>query len=824
MSRWMLALPLAFLASPVSAAEPKLDAKGVEFFETKIRPVLVQQCYECHSASSAKLKGGLRLDTRAGIVAGGDSGEVVVPGKPEASLLIEVMKDSGDQQMPPAPKSKLPAHVVADFEKWITMGAPDPRTDTGGGFKRLGLEESKSFWSFKPLAKPAVPQADAGWARTDIDRFVRAKLDEQKLTPAGNADRATLARRLYFDIIGLPPSPEQLAEFVSDKSPDAVEKLTDRLLASPQFGERWGRYWLDLARYAESNGNVDNLPFPSAWRFRDYVIASVNADKPYDQFIREQVAGDELEWNADAITATGFYRLGLWDDEPADRELAIFDGFDDLVTVTGQGFLGMTLNCARCHDHKVDPIPQTDYYQMVAFFRDIRPFSDTRGVNSSNNATDITPPEKRKVYEQELKDRDAAIKELERQMRPIENAAIKKMPPEDQLKVDDGKREEVVRQVPKYLEGKEKGDYSRLVDRRRQLLNRPVPSQEFTLSVNNCNPNPPPVHLLARGNPRAPAAEVKPAFPTVLGVPAPAIPSPKPGAKTSGRRSVLADWLASKSNPLTARVMVNRVWQYHFGRGIVPTANDFGKLGEQPSHPELLDWLASDFADNGWTLKRLHKLIMTSNVYQQTAKANDAGLAKDPANVLLWRFNMRRLAAEEVRDAILFVSGSLNMEMGGKSVYPKIPAEVLIGQSRPGEGWPTSPKEVGNRRSVYVHVKRALQVPVLIAHDQADTDSSCPVRYTTTVPTQALGLLNGEFANEQAAALADRLQKDAKDLESQVIRGIRLTTGRIPVDEEVKRDVEFVKAMKSKHGLEDRTALTRYALMLLNANEFVYLD
>jgi len=330
---------------------------------------------------------------------------------------------------------------------------------------------------------------------------------------------------------------------------------------------------------------------------------------------------------------------------------------------------------------------------------------------------------------------------------------------------------------------------------------------------------------LIRGNPGSKGKEVSPGFPTVFKLPDPKIPAPKPGAKSSGRRSALAEFLTTKDNPLTARVMVNRVWQYHFGRGIVPTPNDFGKFGEKPTDPQLLDWLASEFMSGDWKLKRLHKLIMLSNTYQLSAKADTENLKVDPANTLHWRFDMRRLGAEEVRDSILVVSGNLNPKMHGPSVYPKIPQAVLAGQSVPGSGWPTSSKEDGNRRSVYVHVKRSLQVPILITHDQADTDSSCPVRYTTTVPTQALGMLNGEFTNEQAAAFAERMKKEYPgDLNAQISRAVRLTTGRTPEAEEVSKDVAFVKLLVEKYKLDESVALMRYCLLLLNANEFVYVD
>lgn len=824
MARLLLFISLAAfgIGSATSAAD-------LAFYEKQVQPLLDAHCLKCHGGEG-KVRGGLKLTSRRAILAGGDSGPAYDPQRPENSLLLKaILYQDEHYRMPP--KGKLPAADLAILTRWITEGLVMPEGSESAPSSVASpmdvLSAGKRYWAYQPVQKPSVPVVkDRFWVRTPVDAFIRQKLEAAGLSPTSPAERAVLVRRAYFDLWGLPPTPEQVDAFVQDSSPDAWPRLIDQLLASPHYGEKWGRHWLDVVRFAETNGYERDGPKPNAWRYRDYVIRSFNDDKPFDQFIREQIAGDEFpEWSADAIIATGFYRLGLWDDEPADPLLALYDGYDDIVTVIGQGFLGMTLNCARCHDHKADPITQRDYYSLLAFVRDIRPYSETRNVSSPNNTTDITPPEERKKYEGALQAREKELKELERVMKPIEDAAIKKMPPEDQLKVDDGKREQVLRKVPRYLDEASRAEYLKLADRRRQLLAQPLPIQQFALSVNNCLPNPPRVHVLGRGNPRAPGVEVQPAFPAVLGAATPQIPPPPPNAKSSGRRTVLADWLASPTNPLTARVIVNRIWQYHFGRGIVPTANDFGRLGEPPSHPELLDWLASDFMSHGWRIKRLHRLIMTSQVYLLSSQAHAEGLAKDPANKWLWRFPMRRLAAEEVRDAMLAVSGQLNRAIGGPSVYPKIPAAILAGQSRPGEGWPTSPKDQANRRSVYVHVKRSLQVPILAAHDQADTDSSCPVRYVTTVPTQALGLLNGEFTHDLALAFADRLRQECPGrLEEQVSRGIRLTTGRNPQPKEVQQDIHFIQSLIAQHGLDERTALARYALLLLNTNEFFYVD
>jgi mono/diheme cytochrome c family protein len=813
-------------------AAPKFTAAQVEFFKTDVLPVLEKNCLKCHGAEPDKLKGGLDLSTRKGTLDGGETGPAVDLAKPADSLLIKFIHYKDENHKMP-PKGKMADKDIATLEKWVRDGLPvsDDRIAGVGGVKPppKGGQDGKNYWAYQPVKNPPAPNVRAKeWVKNPIDAFVLAKLEAKNLKPVAPATKAALIRRATYDLTGLPPTPAEVDAFVNSTDADAYEKLLDKLLASPQYGEKWGRHWLDVVRFAETNGYERDGPKPYAYRYRDYVIQSFNADKPYTQFIKEQIAGDEMPGhNPDAVIATGFYRLGIWDDEPADPLLAVFDGYDDIVATIGQGFLATTFNCARCHDHKADPIPAADYYKLVAFVRDIRPYSNDRNVRSANSLSDITAPDQRQVYEADLKKREARVAVLKKMMEQIEDEIIKTLPAEDQRAAEGIDRPQVVdKKVVPLLKGKQKDDYNAMKAERADLSKKPAPpGQQLALSVNNCDKNPPATHILVRGSPHAKGKEVKPGFPAVLGLPDPVIPAPAPGAKASGRRTVLADWIASKDNPFTARVFVNRVWQYHFGRGIVPTANDFGKLGEQPTHPELLDWLASDFMAGEWKLKRFHKLIMLSATYQLSSTGDDANLKADPSNALLWRFNMRRLSGEEVRDSILTVSGALNLKQFGPSTYPKIPKEVLAGQSVPGQGWPTSPPEEGNRRSVYAHVKRALRVPILVGFDQPDPDSSCPVRYVTTVPTQSLGLLNGEFANEQAEAFAKRLQKDApNDLTAQVKLAIRLTTGRTPPAAEVKADVAFVERLRDKHKLTEAQALARFCLLCLNANEFVYLD
>jgi hypothetical protein len=807
-------------AGPPAKSFPAAD---VAFYEKEVLPVLRGNCLKCHGEGE-KVRGGLQLTARDLVLKGGDSGPAVLLDNPGRSRLLQAINWRDGLEMPP--KGKLPAKEIAVLTRWVEMGLPWSPSEkqavanhsTGGQV----TPEARNYWAYKPVQRPAVPVVkDTARVRNPVDAFILAKLEAKGLPPASPAERVQLVRRVYYDLTGLPPSPEQVDAFVNDVAPDAYEKLVDRLLASPHYGEKWGRNWLDVVRYAETNGYERDGPKPFAWRYRDYVIKSFNDDKPFDRFIKEQLAGDEMPgFDPEAIVATGYYRLGLWDDEPADPLQARFDEFDDIVATTAQAFLGMTINCARCHDHKIDPIPQADYYRLLSFVQDVPRFNYSEDTRSAVALTDLAPPGTRAAYEDELRQRDARLEELRQAMRKIEEVAIAKMPAGDQRAAEGPGRAGVIRDKLKdYLSAERAAEYAKLKADRKALEKKPVPSRELALSINHCPADPGPTHVLIRGNPHAPGAEVRPAFPTVLGGAVPALPQ---GGRTSGRRTALANWIASADNALTARVFVNRLWQHHFGRGIVATPNDFGKFGTAPTHPELLDWLASEFVAGGWHVKRMHRLILLSNTYQMSSRASEARLKLDPANALFWRFNMRRLTAEEVRDSVLAVSGTLNLKAGGPSIYPPIPKEVLAGQSMPGSGWHTSPPEEAARRSIYVHVKRSLLVPVLAVHDQADTDNSCPVRFTTTVPTQALGMLNGAFLNEQSAALAARLERELPDdLAGQVRRAIRLTTGRDPSGDEVDRDVAFIRSLAAKGVAEP---LKRYCLLALNTNEFVYLD
>ena len=714
-----------------TVAVPLSDAQKLGFFTDQVKLILESSCIKCHGGE--KTKGGLLLVDRESLLKGGDTGPAISTDAPSASLLLKAI-GYGDPELQMPPKQKLSNPQIAILTKWIEMGAPmTPLTvSRPGGIAEVPTKrivpqvnaESMKFWSFQPVKRSALPTVQqAAWVKSPIDAFVLAKLEANHLTPAPPADKAVLLRRAYYDLTGLPPTPAETEAFLRDPSPNAFEKIVDRLLASPRYGERWARHWLDVVRYADTNSFERDGLKPNAWRFRDYVIDAFNQDKPYDQFVKEQVAGDELEpVTADGITATGFYRLGIWDDEPADRMQAHMDQFDDMVTTTGQAFLGLTVNCARCHDHKLDPIPQKDYYRMVSFFQGIRPYS-----NGESILTEIAPQDQLKAVQNDAKALRRRKEELRHEIAAIEKPVITGLAHgESTLPSSRKGRQSALGPIVLKAIGEDPfRHYASLITELEELEARKS-SVAMALSVKEAGPKPGPTFVMMRGNAHVPGDRVEPAFLSILNPPKAIVPMPKPGATSSGRRRVLAEWLASDRNPLVARVMMNRVFQHHFGRGIVRSPNDFGSLGDRPTHPELLDWLASEFVARGWKLKSMHRMLMLSNTYQMSSTAEPTALAKDPQNDLLWRFDMRRLEAEEVRDSILAVDGRLNLEMGGPGVFPIIPKEVLAGQSVPGAGWGSSTPQEQSRRSVYIHQKRSLVVPI----------TPVSMRRTTTPPAR----------------------------------------------------------------------------------------
>jgi hypothetical protein len=668
-------------------------------------------------------------------------------------------------------------------------------------------EQDRAFWAFQPRRRPPVPHVrDASWGRNAIDAFVLRALEAKGLEPSPEASARELIRRATFDLIGLPPTVEEVEAFVADRAPDAYERLIDRLLAAPAYGERWGRHWLDLVRYAQTNGYERDDEKPYAWRYRDYVIRAFNEDKPYDRFILEQLAGDELEDRTlDSIIATGFYRLGVWDDEPDDKLAALYEELDDIVRTTSETFLGLTVGCARCHEHKFDPIPQQDYYRLLAFFRNVAPYGhDKSATHWEPNPEAIFRPltedadlvARWKAEQKELIERGKQLADEIGKLREAVKARLgaqRPMPPTaDEV-------EAVLNREPRKVE----------IDALKKEIQRKLESPPFeqALSVRELGAESPKTHVLIRGNPRAEGAEVTPGIPIVLTDPAAA-----DGPPAGGRRLSLARWIAGPANPLTARVMANRLWHFHFGRGLVATPSDFGHTGSPPSHPELLDWLASELVDGGWRLKAVHRLIMTSSTYRQSSRgADERGVAADPANALLWRQNLRRLEAEAIRDSILFVSGRLNREAGGRGFFPELGPEVLASQSSPGRGWDKSGEAEQDRRSVYMYLKRTLGVPLMESLDMPVPDTPAPARVTTTVAPQALILLNSRFMDRQAAAFAERLEREGGD---PVRQAFRLALARDPTAREQQIGAAFL----------ERRGLGALARMMLNLNEFVYID
>jgi hypothetical protein len=799
---------LAILFGDALIAGSQAWAKPVDF-SREVKPILARRCFACHGPDSGE--GGLRLDRREHALSELDSGLLaIVPEDADSSeLMARITAEDESLRMPPEGKP-LTAAEIDVLRRWIDEGAP-----------------YQKHWAFVPPAKHEPPTIEGdlkSWVQTPIDAFVLAQLEANNLAPAPKADKRTLCRRAYFDLTGLPPTEQQLEAFVSDESPDAWEKLIDQLLASPHYGERWGRHWLDLVRFAETNSFERDGDKPNAWKYRDYVIRSFNADKPYDQFVKEQLAGDELEEvTNDSILATGYYRLGIWDDEPADPVQSRSDEMDDLIATTSQAFLGLTVGCARCHDHKIDPIPQKDYYGLAAFLADVTSYGD-RGDQQSNNQWDLSSPEQAD-RRRELREN---VELIEREQASMEEVGVKRMEAPDQRRSETHEREALLAEkLDDYLNASEWEQYQatrkRLEAAREELHACGEP--ESALALAKCNAHPEPTHLNVRGNPHVPGDVVEPHFPQLFGAETPTIPEAPEGARSAGRRKILADWIASKDNLLTSRVIANRVWQHHFGRGIVRSANNFGELGDVPTHPELLDWLAVWLAEHEWKLKPLHRLIMTSSVYQMSSQANEAALAADPLNDNLWRFDLRRLGAEELRDAMLAASGQLNLALYGPSFYPQMSAEVLATQSMPGQGWGESSPEERSRRSVYIFVKRSLLTPLLTAFDFPDVDASCEARFNTTQPGQALSLLNGEFAHEQARRLAERVRTEAgDDPQAQVARAIEITLGRQATSEEIADGLALMQQITEAHDQAPQEALRYWCLVALNQNEFLYLD
>jgi hypothetical protein len=705
------------------------------------------------------VKGGLRLESRAALLKGGESGPAIVPGEVNKSLLIQALRYTHeDIKMPPG--KPLASQIIGDFERWVKSGAPWPER-----VPKLVGRKASGRWAFDPLANVEPPADPTGWSANPIDRFVRAGLRHQHLAPARQADKHTLIRRATFDLVGLPPTPAEVDAFLADDSPRAFAKVVERLLASPHYGERWGRHWLDVVRYADTGGFEADHLYPSAWRYRDYVISSLNSDKPLDRFFQEQVAGDEL-WPEDptARLATGMYCVG-----PALAESAMvtnqleYEWLTDAADTTGAAFLGLTLGCARCHDHKYDPITQRDYFALQAIFAaSDRPFPDPVRlvrIKALNGLLSDT-----KVPAQLLKDPRCTV---------------------------------------------QAEDKSGL-----HLFHRPQPMT---------------VQFLHRGELSKPRETVEPALPAALVTGNRTVAA----AATVGsgrRRAALAQWLTARDNPLTARVLVNRVWGWHFGQAIVRTPNDFGAQGEPPTHPELLDWLACDFMEHGWSLKHLHRRIMFSRTYQMQSVAEGLGLKVDPEDRLLWHFPRRRLEGEAIRDAMLACAGTLNLKQGGPAVVPALSSQELAGLFDAKGKWPvTTNVSEHTRASVYLLVRRTFTYPLFAAYDPPEVMVSCPQRARSVVPAQALTLLNSPLTQEQSLALARRLRAEGEDEPAKLVaRAWRLALGRDIKAPESERALVFLRrrtdALAGAVPSPNEAALAELCLALFNSNEFLYVD
>lgn len=786
------------------------DAAEIDFGR-QIRPLLAKKCYSCHGPDTQE--SGVALHSFDDATRKSESDvSPIVPGNAGLSEMIKrITSDDPSLRMPPEGEG-FSENQIKLLKSWIDSGA-----------------EYKDHWAFLPLSNPEVPVvAGKSELANPIDLFIAQQWLKRDLKPTHRASPASLVRRLYFDVLGVPPDLEDVQQFESDPSETAYEALVDKLLADPRFGERMARDWLDVVRYAETNSYERDGPKPNAWKYRDYVIKSFNDDKPYDRFLIEQLSGDEIEdRNAESLTGTGFYRLGIWDDEPADRLQARFDEYDDLVTTIGQGFMGLTLNCARCHDHKIDPIPQKDYYQLVAFLRDVTSYGG-RGDQRTFNQIDVS--------DESLKREHIALKESiqkhQEEMRSIENKGIEKMPAEDQLAGKGPDRDKVIREKLKaHLDEADWNAYTthrkELESDRKRIEQLPLDNR---LGLAKCDANPEQTFVLMRGSPQAQGDPVEPGFPKIFGEEKPTI-EPSPGTGTAGRRKVFAKWLTSPTNRLTSRVIVNRVWQHHFGRGIVRSANNFGQMGDPPTHPELLDFLANDLVRNGWRLKSLHKLMLMSETYRLASVADEASVAKDPANDYFSRFNPRRLSAEEIRDATLKITGKIDWRIYGPSVFPDVSDAVKAGQSVPGQGWQQSSEADKSRRSVYIHIKRSLIPPELSVFDFPETDTSCEARFLTTQASQALNMLNGAFMQQQSTYFAKRVEQQcasvsdpAARLPSMVRAAIEAAYCRPATNDEIKRAQARVSTLQSKFGMNEQQAFREYCLVLLNSNEYMYVD
>ena len=821
----------------VAAAQ---DPRSADQLAKDVYEIFKRECFECHDAAK---EGGLDLRTEDTLQKGGRNGKVVVPHKPGESSLYKAVMHEGDLWMP-EDQPKMPEATLRTIRLWIESGASLATVPDASGGPVVDLDalrarelrpitdEERSAWAYTTPTRPTVPRVDrTGWSTNPIDAFLLDGMAKKGLTPVAPADRRALVRRAYLDVLGLPPTPAETDAFVKDSSPDAWPRLVDTLLASPHYGERWARHWMDLVRYADSGGYEFDTDRPEMYRYRDYLINAFNTDKPYDRFVKEQLAGDEIAPEShEAMIATGYLRLGP---EGGGNRL---DAVDDLVSTTTLTFLGMTVGCARCHNHKFDPIPQMDYYRMQSIFYPTTPVEfalvPSHEVTAHREATEaiearLKPLREKKTaiekpYHQIIVDREiaklpeylqTAWKTPADQRTDGQKLNVRQI--EDTLGLSSLRKLVTESHLLALMPDDVKGQHA-AVKAEIAALDKQKPRRLATArAIGERGREPRPVHFLHRGSPDAPGSAVTPGVLSVAHRGEWNFPTPPADATSSWRRRGFAEWLVHKDNPLTARVMVNRLWQHHFGEGIVRTPSSFGKMGEAPSHPALLDWLAVEFVDRGWSMKAMHRLMLTSQAYQMASMDTTANYAIDPENRLFWRMPRVRLEAEVIRDHIMATAGTLDRTIGGPAIYPYIDPDLFEKSSnRDWRGRPDSDPATW-RRSLYVFSKRSIRYPMFETFDQPNLINSIDRRNRTTIAPQALILMNNQMVLFQAGKFAERVRAQAGTDPTQQVRvAVQLALGR-PADAiELTRGAEFIAG--SPEGLVE------FCHILFNLNEFLY--